>query len=384
VRPVSENRIEGLDAFRVGVREWAQRFLDEHGDDHQQGLTFDDRAASQRVLQRAAFDAGWLRYGWPTEFGGYGGDARHRAALYDEFGAVGLVFRGPAEHIEIMAAPILKHWSGLDATKFTAFLRGDEWWCQGFSEPDAGSDLIALQTQARRDGDVYRLSGRKIWTSWAGNARHCLVLARTGTVEDRHHGLSTLFVDLDLPGVHVRRITQANGSDELAEVTFDDVVVPLYCLVGEDGGGFAVALDVIGCERSSFAWLRQSVLYNRADQIACCASTISDAQLGELAIDLFALRSATAEQVERLADGNFPGPEAAVVKVLLIRAEQQLYDAAYEEFGSELALGPGAEMARWQEEYSFSRAVSIYGGTLQVQLSTVARFVLGISEGVRS
>jgi alkylation response protein AidB-like acyl-CoA dehydrogenase len=144
-------------------------------------VDFDGRVEAARQVQQRLYDAGWLRCGWPAAVGGLGGDARHRAVIYDELGLAGLALRGPCEHLEIMAEPLVRHWRALDAATFSAFLRADELWCQGFSEPDAGSDLASLRTRAVRDAGAFRISGEKIWTSWAGHANRCLLLARTGT-----------------------------------------------------------------------------------------------------------------------------------------------------------------------------------------------------------
>ena len=144
-----------------------------------------------------------------------------------------------------------------------AFLAGRELWAQGFSEPDAGSDLASLRTTAVRDGDGFVIDGRKIWTSWARYATWCLVLARTGTREARHRGLTAFIVDLRSPGVEVSPIEQANGTDELAEVVFDDVHVPADRIVGELGGGWAVAMHILSHERGTFAWFRHCFLYQQ-------------------------------------------------------------------------------------------------------------------------
>jgi alkylation response protein AidB-like acyl-CoA dehydrogenase len=258
-------------------------------------------------------------------------------------------------------------------------LSGEELWCQGFSEPDAGSDLAALRTKATEDGDGYRISGMKCWTSWAVFARRCAVLARTGTAEERHRGLSAFFVDLRSDGVQVRPIRQANGTEELAEVTFDGVWVPESDRIGEEGRGWTFALDVLSCERSAFAWLRQARLMAVADRLASVATSEVAAVMGDVVLDLFALRSTSAHAVRELADGKFMGPAAAPSKSLLTSAEQNLYDAAHLILGPDLALGTGVEdVGAWQEDYLFSRAVSIYGGTRQIQYMTIARFLLGL------
>src|SRR5690606_32256881 len=137
-----------------------------------------------------------------------------------------------------------------------AFLSGRELWAQGFSEPDAGSDLASLRTTAVLDGDAYVVNGTKIWTSWARYATWCLLLARTGDAASRHRGLTALVVDLRDPGVEVLPIVQANGTDELAQVHFSDVRVPAGRVVGEPGGGWAVAMHILSHERGTFAWFR--------------------------------------------------------------------------------------------------------------------------------
>jgi len=191
------------------------------------------------------------------------------------------------------------------------------------------------------------------------------------------------FVDLDTDGVQVRALTQANGEDELAEVTFDEVRVPCDRLVGKEGEGWQIALDVLACERSTFAWLRQARLQARADDLARAADAGSIGELGDVLIDLFALRMSSASAVERLAQGQFLGPQAAPSKLLLTEAEQHIYDLAHRVHGFDFAMGTTIEMSDWQQEYLFSRATSIYGGTREMQLTTVARFLLGLPKAMR-
>ncbi len=222
-----------------------------------------------------------------------------------------------------------------------------------------------------------------MWTSWASYAQRCVVLARTGDVSERHRGLSVFFVDLETDGIEVSALPQANGVDELAEVTFDEVRVPRERLVGQEGGGWQIALDVLACERSTFAWLRQARLQARVDELALRVDGDSAEQLGDVLIDLFALRMCSASAVERLAEGQFLGPQAAPAKLLLTDAEQHVYDLARRVLGVEFAMGATAAMADWQEEYLFSRATSIYGGTREMQLTTIARFLLGLPAAAR-
>lgn len=366
-------------AFRESLRRW----LEAHGDTlprAEPGAGFERRLDAIRALQARLYSAGWARFGWPEQVGGLGGSAIHRAVLYDELALAGFPARSAFEHIEILAPAMIAHWSQHEfGLALPGLLSGDELWCQGFSEPDAGSDLASLRTSAIRDGSGYRINGTKCWTSWAVFADRSAVLARTGTTQERHRGLSAFFVDMKSEGVEVRPIRQANGTPELAEVTFTNVWVTQDNLIGEEGHGWTFALDVLSCERAAFAWLRQAVLMAAADRLAAKVTPESASVMGEVVLDLFALRASSAQAVRELADGRFMGPAAAPSKSLLTSAEQGLYDAAHQILGPDLVLGTGPEdMGQWQEDYLFSRAVSIYGGTRQIQYMTIARFLLGL------
>jgi alkylation response protein AidB-like acyl-CoA dehydrogenase len=345
------------------------------------GLSYGERLRAVCGLQQVLYDAGWAQIGWPDELGGTGGDALHRAVMYDELAVAGFSTRAALEHLEILAPAIARHWEPAAMAAFLpALLSGRELWAQGFSEPDAGSDLTSIRTRAIADGDGYRLTGAKIWTSWVGYAQRCVVLARTGSPEQRHKGLSVFFVDLDQPGIDARPIVQANGLDELGEVAFDDVWVPRDRLIGDEGAGWSIALDILSCERCAFAWLRQTRLLTCVDALAALASPADTDALGDVLIAAYALRASSERAVRSLAAGQFLGPEAAPVKVLLSETEQKVYDLALRILGPRLALGDPtvADIASWQEEYLFSRIVSVYGGTRQMQLTTIARFLLGL------
>jgi alkylation response protein AidB-like acyl-CoA dehydrogenase len=371
------------EALRLEFRNWLAANRHRLPDTESAGLDYAARLDLVRELQRVLHAAGWTSAGWARELGGSGGDARHRAVIYDELAASGFPTRAAFEHIEILAPAIARHWPApVYRPHLSALLSGQHLWSQGFSEPDAGSDLTAVRTVARHDGDGYRLTGSKIWTSWVAYADRCVVLARTGRPEERHRGLSVLFVDLHQPGVNARAVRQANGLDELGEVTFDDVWVSSDRLIGEKGGGWQITLDILSCERSSFAWLRQTKLLAAADALIEVAADVDPAGLGDALISLYALRTSSERAVRALAEGHFLGPDAAPVKLLLTDAEQQLYDLAHRVLGPGLALGDYDldNLRNWQEEYLFSRVVSIYGGTRQMQLSTVSRFLLGLRE----
>jgi alkylation response protein AidB-like acyl-CoA dehydrogenase len=335
--------------------------------------TFNDRFTALRRLQSLLWEAGWVQHGWPEAVGGLGGTAVDRAVLYDELTRHGLPIGGPFEHVEILAPPVVAHGDpDVVRAPLASLLDGSGLWCQGFSEPDAGSDLAALRTRAVESGGGFCVNGTKIWTSWAGVAKWCVLLARTGTLDERHRGLSVFLVELDTPGITVMPIRQANGTDELAEVHFEDVRLERAALVGPLGGGWQIAMDILACERTAFAWLRHLHLRERFEGLSA-----REEQSGETAVDLFALGCSTGAAVRRLAAGAFAGPEAAICKMALTAAEQRLFDFAMQTAGTDFLIDDRGDRARWREDYLFSRIVSVYGGTRQMQLSTLSRFVLG-------
>jgi len=281
------------------------------------------------------------------------------------------------EHLEVLAPTLV----ALGPPRFVAralpeLLAGRERWAQGFSEPQAGSDLASLRTTAVRDGASFRINGRKIWTSWAVYAKWCLVLARTGSPESRHRGLTAFVVDLRAPGVEVSAIEQANGTDELAEVAFDDVQVPGDRIVGELDGGWAVAMHILSHERGTFAWFRHGFLYQQLLDCAAHDPGRNDSALGSALLDLAAVTATGHAGVMAHALGQPLGPKAAYTKLLLCAAEQAVQDCVLAADG-DLAVGVQTdEVALLRQEYLFSRIVTVYGGSQQMQLDTIAKQML--------
>lgn len=338
---------------------------------------YERRVRAMCALMEALYAAGWSRFGWPTTFGGAGGTIEHRAVMWELLARRGVQGMALFEHLEILA-PALAALGPADFVRdaLPAFLSGRELWAQGFSEPDAGSDLANLRTTARVDGDDFVVNGRKIWTSWARYATWCLLLARTGAPDSRHRGLTAFVVDLRDPGVDVRAIEQANGTDELAEVTFDGVRVPASRIVGERDGGWAVAMHILSHERGTFAWFRHCFLYQQLRAGATMASSRDDTALGEALLDLASVTAASHAGVRMHAAGRTLGPAAAYTKLLLCAAEQSVQDRVLAA-DPDLAVGvqhPAVAVRR--QEYLFSRIVTVYGGSQQMQLNTIAKQML--------
>jgi alkylation response protein AidB-like acyl-CoA dehydrogenase len=380
---VDDHLVTDLDAYRAAVRE----FLAGPALDQWRGTYLDDDADEMRFsagLMRVLYDAGFGRYGMPPAVGGLGGDVRHWAVLFDELARSGITPTGQHSLLVTLAYPLAKFAPRLAAAYLPEFLSGGGWWGQGFSESEAGSDLAALRCRATREGDDYVISGHKIWTSHAETANRIFLLARTGTPESRHRGLSMILVDVDAPGVTVRPIRLASGRAELAECFFDDVRVPAGRLIGAEGEGWAVAMYLLQYERAAWAWLRAAVLLQRLRTLvgllsdgaatAPAASPAVSEVLGTVYLDLLSLRARSVDTVRRLAAGHTVGPEASADKLLLGACEQSVYDAARSLLGPRFLFGDASR--QWREEWWYSRTTTVYGGSAEVQRGIIADRVL--------
>ena len=339
------------------------------------------RVTGSIELQSMLFSDGWARCGWPASAGGLGGTIRHRAAMAEILAERGLADRTLFEHLEILA-PTLCEFAKSEylSEVMPEFLSGSHAWAQGFSEPDAGSDLAALRTTGRRSADGLIVTGRKIWTSWAKYARRCLVLVRTDSGAALRQAMTTVAIDLDAEGVEVRPIVQADGGDALAELVFDDVSVPERAIVGEIGDGWAVAMHILDRERGTFAFFRQLFVQSSLKNALGSIDSRYDSLLGDVFLDLAAGRSVSHHMLQYEAENVPLGPRAAVAKCLSTTAEQQTFDFVRRTSGPRLGLGDTqvSRTAQLQRDYIFSGIVSVYGGSREIQLDTIATRVLGL------
>jgi alkylation response protein AidB-like acyl-CoA dehydrogenase len=346
--------------------------------------SIEDAFTHDNVLHRMLSEAGWTLYGWPEEAGGWGGTAVLRAILYEELAAAGLIIPEALSAGETIGPMLCTHAPHLAAEELAPFLRGERMWCQGFSEPDAGSDMASIRTRATEDGDAFRINGQKTWVSFGHLADACGLLVRTGDVESRHRGLSILWVDMSLPGVTARPIRAASGRNEFAELFFDDVVVPRRGLVGELNGGWAVAMHLLQFERGMYGWMRQALMHTRLERATAgsaegaAADTALAEAVGEAYLAVLSLRLRTRDTVLRLAEGAWLGPEISVDKLLLSTAEQAVLDAAGRLLWPAFEIGDQPADDDWRAEWFFTRAASIYGGAAEVQRDIVAEHLLGL------
>jgi len=327
-------------------------------------------------LQRLLFDEGWSRLGWPVGCGGAGGDPRFRAAMFDALWDHDIVIPEAYNTLEILVPVLLVHARHLAEGYFAPLLRGDETWAQAFSEPDAGSDLASLRTRMEPDGDGWRLTGQKIWSSYGHLSQRSVLLARSGG--PGHRGLSMVLVDLDQPSIDVRPIRVEDGENHLSEIFLDGAYISGDRVIGAPGQGWAVAMYMLQWERGAYGWIQQGRFHNRLRFMLESGHVDPGAAqaLGAAYAAATALRVHTRQTVNRLAREETLGPEVSVDKLLLVDAELAVWDSIRH------VMGPAFEFdddLGWlRSEFLYSRAAPIYGGSQEIQRSLVAQRVLGM------
>jgi alkylation response protein AidB-like acyl-CoA dehydrogenase len=363
-------------AFRAELRTW----LADHRPAGPSPLAGPTRAEYAHAWHRALYDAGWMGLSWPTEYGGRGLSSSHEAIFNDELGRAGAP---AAPHVGFLGRALLHYGTDEQRARFLpALLSGDEVWCQGFSEPGAGSDLANITTRATPVDDGYLVNGQKVWTSDAAWADWCLLLVRTDDTEARHRGISALLVDMHSPGVEVRPIVQINGDEEFNEVFFTDVEVPGDGLLGAPGEGWAIAMTTVSYERgpADVGFTSRYVRVLRDLAVVAAASTTTTEERMALArahVELEALRAHVLRSLCARADGRAPGHEGSIDKLLGTRVEQRLHHVSLDlQRGALTGAAPQA-----LSDYFYSRAASIAGGASQIQRTLIAEHLLHMPRG---
>ncbi len=336
------------------------------------------------------YEAGYAGINWPSEFGGRGGtptehlifleEGERAGAPYVGVNFVGLLHAGPTLIAEASDEQRSKH--------LPRILRGDEVWCQGFSEPGAGSDLASLQCRAVREADEYIVNGSKIWTSFAQVADYCELLVRTDPEAPKHRGITWLICPMDTPGIDVRPLKTIQGSSEFSEVFFNDVRIPVANRVGEENDGWRVAMVTFSFERGTAfvsELLSSMQLLSRLAEIAKRGGHLDDGgvrrELGHMKAELDALWALTKRNVTQAERDGVPGPGGSVFKLHYSEVRHKMGDLAMRILDrAAVTLGDdaGAEHVRgWMHAMS----ITIAAGTSQIQRNIVAERVLGMPKG---
>ncbi len=362
--------------FRARLRAW----LIENNPGLPTSSTSDEYWEGQARWHQALYDAGWFGVSWPMDIGGQALPTTFDVILDEELAGAGAP---PRPSLGYLVQGILEHGNeDIRARFLPGVVSGRERWCQGFSEPDAGSDLASLRTRAERDGDDFVIHGHKVWTSYSDVADWCLVLARTDPDVPKHKGLSAFVVPMDQPGIERRPIRMINGiTREFGEVVFDGARVPASNMVGAPGDGWRLAMTVVSHEREP-GELGYVARYTKAVNQLTDVAREDTARSGpeerrDLAwaiVEAEVLRAHVARRLSDRLDGISHGPEGSVDKLLMTSVEQAVGHAA-------LSIGGGAHGGgddTWLKVYLYSRAQSVMGGTSQVQRNLVATRILGL------
>lgn len=373
-----------LAEFRAKAREWLTK-----QDIPRPPPNLTERFRIQREWQRRLFDSGWLALSWPKEFGGHGLTRVHDVIFSQERVRV----RAPRPigviGIEIIGPTLMQF--GTDEqrrTRLPPLLSAEDVWCQGFSEPEAGSDLAALTTRADRDGDNFVINGHKVWTTLVTESNWCGVLARTNQDAPQHRGISFFVVDLSTPGIRKKALPTLLGEAEFGELYFDDVVVPKSALVGAIDEGWKCAMKVLSAERSSIILSRLTeiqVAFN--DAVHALAAHHTDdttvTELGAVASALFALECQSQRTMRRLVAGaTGPSQFDSADKLATSLTEQRVAHFVYDQLGPYGVVWDqrpaSLDSSKWIQHYIMSRPQTLAGGTSQIQRNLIAERTLGL------
>ena len=348
--------------------------------------------------QRRQYEGGWAGISWPREYGGLGLPLSQQLIWYEECARAGAPVGGSMFVALSHAGPTVIMRGTEDQKKFylPKILRGETVWCQGFSEPNAGSDLAGLKTSGVVDGDHLVVNGSKIWTSYAYLADYQELVIRTDPSASRHRGITWVICDMHLPGITVQRIETMSGTGNLCQVFYDDVRIPLANVVGEINGGWDVSMTTLGFERGTAFINHQIELAATVDKLVRLAheipapdgrrTAIEDddiaSRLAALRVDVAALRAMTYLSVSRGLHQEVPGAEGNIVALYYGELSKRVYEMAVELQGRN-GLQKNTEGRDWITEYLDAFKNTIAGGTSEIRRNVIGERVLGLPRGAR-
>ena len=378
--------------FRADLRAWLE--ANAPGPEPE---PIDDWIAYGKKWQRKLYEAGWCGVHWPKAYGGRGATVLEQIIFQEEMARAktpllinlaGLTMGGPV---------LIAH--GTEAQKrrhLQAILAADEIWCQGFSEPNAGSDLAALKTRAVLDGDSFVVNGQKVWTSFARYADWCMLLVRTDPDAPKHKGITFLLADMHSPGVTVRPLKQISGEEDFNEVFFEDVRVPREQVIGTVNAGWDIAITTLMHERQTLTFSRQLQSRVALNELLALAQRHPPAapaarqpllrqKLAAAYIDSEAMKYTALRNLTRVLRGGSPGPEGSVEKLFWSEMYQRLLETAMElegPYGQLLKTSPHAlDEGKWPHLMLYSRGRTIAAGSSEIQRNIIAERVLGLPRG---
>jgi len=382
------------EAFQLELRAWLEANVPSD-------LMPDDPDAAfhyRRVWQKKMYEAGWAGVHWPKAYGGRGATLIEQAIFSQEMARAQAPNMANELGLMIVGPTLIAHGTEAQKTRYIPnILSGDEIWCQGFSEPNSGSDLASLQTQAVADGDDFVVNGQKIWTSMAQHSDMCILLVRTDPYAPKHRGISYLLVDMKSPGVTVKPLRQMTGGAEFNEVFFDNVRVPKTQLVGNLNEGWRIAMTTLTHERGSASFGTQVTIRKRLDTIIelakkvhrngkpLSADPIFRQKLADAYIRVDVMRLNNYRTITSHLRGRAPGPEASLEKLYWSETHQSVQEVGQELLGVHAQLSPASPYyptaVDLQYLFLFSRAETIFSGTSEIQKNIIGERVLGLPKG---
>jgi alkylation response protein AidB-like acyl-CoA dehydrogenase len=386
--------------FRDECRVWLDAHVPRQWHDPacRESLTAGEEIAFLKSWQQTLYDGGWVGLAWPREYGGRSATLMEQVIFNQEMArakapplinVLGLIVAGPT---------IMVHGTEEQKRRYLPnILNAEEIWCQGFSEPNSGSDLASLATRASLDGDDLVVNGQKIWNSYGHLAQQCLLLVRTDAHIPKHQGISALIVDMQSPGVTVKPLRQITGDAEFNEIFFDNVRVPRANLLGALNDGWNVAMTILMFERLNTAALLEMQTKIALDELIDTArrtlrngrpateDPLIRQKLAEIYTEVEILRLSTYRSITRLQRGARPGPEGSVDKLFWSETAQHLFEVAMEILGPQGQLLKGSKWAvdsgHWSYHFLRSRADTIAGGTSEILRNIIGERVLGLPRG---
>lgn len=386
-----------LNAYRSAARAWLESVAPSFGRDARKGLSVEEDLALGRRYQRAKYDAGYAGINWPRDMGGQGLTHIEKVTFEEQemqFGVPNVYFG-----ISLgMPVPILMQF-GSDRDfvreRVEKALKGEEIWCQLFSEPAGGSDLAGLRTRAEPDGNGWKLNGQKLWTSWAQYSDYGVIIVRTDPTVPKHKGLTYFWVDMKAPGVTVRPIKLAGGDSHVNEVFFDDVRITDDHRMSPVGGGFAVAMATLMIER--YVATDSAGFGPHLDLFVDLAKTaqvngrpaIADGRIRSAIARNYAMRSGldsiTARAMLMMQAGMVPGPEGSLQKLVAVRSRQKLSELAIDLQGTDAMQFDEHAFVKqdWKTSWINAPTGRIAGGSDETLLNTIAERILGLPQDYR-
>jgi alkylation response protein AidB-like acyl-CoA dehydrogenase len=365
------------DALRARIRHWLA-----DNDPGPAPASYDERIKALVRWQGRLHSAGFMGLSWPKRYGGAGLDLAAEAILAEELAQRGMPELINRNGVYMIGPTLLDFASDEQIERFLPpMLDASELWCQGFSEPEAGSDLANVRTLARLEGEEFVVEGQKVWTTRASISRWCALLVRTDVDAPRHRGLSMVIVDMESPGVTVAPLPQMLDEPHFNEVFFDAVRVPRERLVGDLGRGWQIAMKMLAYERGLFVLERQIRLSRRLNDLA--DALVADGRaddpsvverLGSIHCNLSLLEAQVYRTLAAQQNGTLRNGATSVDKLLMSHVYQELFAVAVDLLGPDTALTANG----WTHDLLESRSTSIYGGTTEIQLNIVAGQLLGM------